>query len=147
MVELGVVGHQNDLLAVGGDHALDLRLKIGGVGETPLDGDAGGGHDRRFDRQVPDGVEAGDPDKRAQRLVVDAAQRDQIDLLEAARFVDGDQTVGDDGQAALCAQVPDDVEGGGAGIDEDGRAIWDHGGGQFPDQALIGNPHLKPAGH
>ena len=121
--DLGRVRHAVDAVGAMHDRALDLGLEEGRVGHAGGQRNAGRAHERLVDAHGGQRLDRGKADERVGRGAVNAAERNDVEVVVFGGLAQCAERVRDDRDALFRHEKPQQTERGRAGVDEDGVAV------------------------
>ena len=137
LANLGRIDHAVDVIRAVDNGTLDLGFKEGGVGHACGQRYAGRAHERLVNTHGGQRFDRGQADERIRSRAVNAAERDNIEVIVLGGLTQRTERVGNDRNPLFCHEKPQQTQGGRAGVDKDGITVRDLLGGQTADERLV----------
>lgn len=136
LADLGRIDHAVDVIRAVDNGTLDLGFKEGGIGHACGQRHAGRAPERLVNTHGGQRFDRGQADKRIRSRAVNAAERDNIEVIVLGGLAQRTERVGNDRNPLFCHEKPQQTQGGRAGVDKNGITVRDLLGGRRPMRDL-----------
>ena len=137
LADFGGIDHTVNHVCTMNDRTLDFRLQKGSVGHACGQRHTGGAHEGFIDAHRTERFNRGQTDERVGCRAIDAAKRDNVEIIVFGGLAERTKRMSDDGDALFGDQKTQQTQCRCAGINKNGVAVGNFFRSQTTDERFV----------